>query len=260
MDADNADTFADGTSEPNEPNDTFTTARLVAIAAVLCAVALIAGLFIGRATKTVTKAAGSEHSSVDVGFLRDMMVHHDQAVTIAATEMWNGESNSIRQEALDIILAQRGEYVQMAERLDGWGVDSADPDGKAMGWMGMSVNVDDMPGLATPAQIEELRNARGRESDRLFLELMIRHHRAGAEMASAAASNAKNDWVIATAVLMARTQETEIAEMRRFGALDGIDIPDPGVLMDMPANTQATTPSDTTVAHDMDGMDHGTSG
>ena len=66
---------------------------------------------------------------------------------------------------------------------------------------------------------------------------MIRHHRAGAEMAAAAASNAKNDWVIATAVLMARTQQTEIAEMRRFGRLLGVAIPDPGTLTAMSHDT-----------------------
>ena len=213
------------------------TARFVAAAALLCALALIAGLFIGRATKKAPSTAGNTHSSVDVGFLRDMMVHHDQAITMAGSELWRGESNSVRQEALDILLGQRGEYVQMGERLDGWGVASAAPDGKAMGWMGMSVKVADMPGLATPAQLAGLQASSGKKSDELFLELMIRHHRAGAEMASAAASNAKNDWVIATAVLMARTQETEIAEMRRFGQLLGVDIPDPGVLMTMPHDT-----------------------
>ena len=216
---------------------TSANARLVAAVALLCALALIAGLFIGRATKNAPSTAVSTHSSVDVGFLRDMMVHHDQAITMAASELWRGESNSVRQEALDILLGQRGEYVQMGERLDGWGVASAAPDGKAMGWMGMSVKVADMPGLATPAQLAGLQASSGKKSDELFLELMIRHHRAGAEMASAAASNAKNDWVIATAVLMARTQETEIAEMRRFGQLLGVDIPDPGVLMTMPHDT-----------------------
>ena len=161
------------------------TARTAGVTALLCSAALVGGLFIGRATKTTVNAPGTEHSSVDVGFVRDMMVHHDQAVVMAASELWRGESSSVRQEALDILLAQRGEYVQMAERLDGWGVASAEPDGKAMGWMGMSVKVEDMPGLAT-------------------------------------------------AVLMDRTQETEIAEMRRFGNLMGVEIPDPGVLMTMP--------------------------
>lgn len=82
---------------------------------------------------------------MDVGFLRDMMVHHDQAVTMAASELWRGESSLVRQEALDNLLAQRGEYVQMAERLDSRGVASAEPGGKAMGCMGMSVKVEDMP-------------------------------------------------------------------------------------------------------------------
>ena len=113
-----------------DTDTTFATARFVVIAALVVALALIAGLFIGRASKQVPSTAGNEHSSVDVGFLRDMMVHHDQAITMAASEMWRGESNSVRQEALDILLAQRGEYVQMGERLDAWGVASADPDGK----------------------------------------------------------------------------------------------------------------------------------
>ena len=125
---------------------TLATARLVAAVGMLCAVALVTGLFIGRATKKAPSTAGTIHSAVDVGFLRDMMVHHDQAITMAASELWRGESNSVRQEGLDILLGQRGEYVQMGERLDGWGVASAAPDGKAMGWMGMSVKVEDMPG------------------------------------------------------------------------------------------------------------------
>ena len=44
-----------------------------------------------------------------------------------------------------------------------------------MGGMNMSQPML-MPGMLTPQQMEALRNAKGKEFDRLFLEGMIQHH------------------------------------------------------------------------------------
>ena len=40
-----------------------------------------------------------------------------------------------------------------------------------------------MPGMATDAQLSELADLRGTPQEVLFLQLMLRHHRAGAAMA-----------------------------------------------------------------------------
>lgn len=39
--------------------------------------------------------------------------------------------------------------------------------------------------MATPAQLDQMRSARGTDADRLFLTLMIAHHRGGVAMADA---------------------------------------------------------------------------
>lgn len=59
-----------------------------------------------------------------------------------------------------------------------------------MEWMGHAAVPSDgslMPGMATDTQLDRLRAADGRDADVLFLRLMTVHHRAGAEMAQAAA-------------------------------------------------------------------------
>lgn len=43
-----------------------------------------------------------------------------------------------------------------------------------------------MPGMASPEEIRRLRAARPEEANRMFLELMIPHHRASVPMAEAA--------------------------------------------------------------------------
>ena len=39
-----------------------------------------------------------------------------------------------------------------------------------------------MPGMATPAQLRDLRTAKGADVDRLYLDLMIAHHEGALEM------------------------------------------------------------------------------
>jgi uncharacterized protein (DUF305 family) len=71
-----------------------------------------------------------------------------------------------------------------------------------------------MPGLATAAQIEELRTLRGVDAERRFLELMIAHHEGAVEMADAALARASNDDVVRLAQSIVDSQTSEIALMQ----------------------------------------------
>jgi len=84
----------------------------------------------------------------------------------------------------------------------------------AMNWMGMSSDVDDMPGMATDDDIDRLANSSGVEADEVFVELMIEHHLGGIEMAEFAAERALSPEVRAMAASMAAAQTDEITEMR----------------------------------------------
>ena len=67
-----------------------------------------------------------------------------------------------------------------------------------------------MPGLATPAQVEELRGLTGAPAERRFLELMIAHHQGAVEMADAVLARSSNDVVVALAQSIVDSQTSEI--------------------------------------------------
>jgi uncharacterized protein (DUF305 family) len=71
-----------------------------------------------------------------------------------------------------------------------------------------------MPGMATEDQLDELRAARGKDAERLYLTLMISHHTAGVEMAEAGAELAETDQVRSLATKIQSGQQAEITLMQ----------------------------------------------
>lgn len=157
-----------------------------------------------------TTAPGN--ASADVGFARDMMTHHAQAVDMATLVRDRTDDPEMRQLALDIMLTQQAQIGQMQGWLTLWGypIASTDP---AMSWMGMPA-MGLMPGMATPEQLNQLRGLKGNEADGLFLQLMIAHHRGGVTMAEAAIKQAKEPAVRALAQSIMDAQTSEIALMQ----------------------------------------------
>jgi uncharacterized protein (DUF305 family) len=170
--------------------------------------------------------------SVDVGFLQDMITHHEQAVAMAQSELVNGSDPTVLSFAREILMFQSMEIGQMDQLLHEWGAGRGDPDRQAMTWMGMSTSLDTMPGMATKDQLAELRSAKGAEADALFLELMAAHHRGGLHMSEYAAEHADSSAVRVIAASAAQNQAVEINEfaetVERLGLpieIDKIEVP-----------------------------------
>jgi uncharacterized protein (DUF305 family) len=108
--------------------------------------------------------------------------------------------------------------------LAGWGIDPFERPDTAMGWMGQSIPVDEMPGLATEEQMQELRDSEGTETDALFLELMAAHHLGGVAMAQHATNHAEEPEVRELAATMARNQAIEVNEFRDVAERLGLDV------------------------------------
>jgi uncharacterized protein (DUF305 family) len=154
--------------------------------------------------------------SVDVGFARDMGAHHAQAVQIAELLRDRTDDEDFRVLAADIALTQQAQIGQMRGWLDVWGRPPTSVE-QPMRWMGHEVpegQVMVMPGLATDDQLAELRSLEGHDAEQLFLQLMIRHHEGGIEMASYAADNAEVSFVRTIAQGMVESQTAEIAQMQ----------------------------------------------
>ena len=154
------------------------------------------------------REAGPGLDSPEIGFARDMITHHAQAVDMATLIRERSTDPELRQIALDILLTQQAQIGQMQGWLSTWGypIASTEP---AMSWMGMPVS-GLMPGMASPEQLNQLRGLEGIEADILFLQLMITHHRSGVDMGQAALEQAHRPEVRALAQSMVNAQALEI--------------------------------------------------
>jgi uncharacterized protein (DUF305 family) len=175
------------------------------------------GYFIGVRT---TEPPGN---AVDVGFLRDMTDHHDQAVRMAQSELANGSDAVTKGFAMEIIMFQRQELGRIQNFQDELGVVHPEygPDRETMEWMGMSTPLNSMPGMATEEQLKQLDAAKGVEADKLFLILMQTHHTGGAHMADYEAENGADPKIRDMAERMARSQRIEVKEYQ--GVIDRLN-------------------------------------
>ena len=178
----------------------------------------LAGYWLGRAR---TPAAGS----VDVGFARDMSLHHEQAVVMAGLIYDRTDDPAIRTLAFDILTTQQGQIGIMSGWLDAWGLPWT-TSGPRMAWMGMPTE-GLMPGMATAEQLSALRAAEGTQADILFLQLMIPHHQGGVTMAEMAAAEAGQEPVRTLAQSIVEAQTLEIDYMRQLLAGKGVEAPAP---------------------------------
>lgn len=160
------------------------------------------------------RSPGPGPDSPEVGFARDMMTHHAQAVDMATLLRDRTADPALKQFALDIMLTQQGQIGQMRGWLDSWGHPVAST-GPAMAWMGMPTT-GRMPGMASPEDLNRLRNLSGEEADGLFLQLMIVHHRAGVAMGEAILSRTDRSEVRALAQSIVAAQAGEVAFMQEL--------------------------------------------
>ena len=120
--------------------------------------------------------AGIRFTDADVKFLQGMIPHHAQALemTVLVAERTANETMGRLAERID--LSQEDEIEMMQEWLGSRGQPVPDVDAHhAPGW-------EPMPGMLTADEMAELAAAAGGEFDRLFLELMIKHHRGAVTM------------------------------------------------------------------------------
>jgi uncharacterized protein (DUF305 family) len=169
-------------------------------------------------------------SSVDAGFARDMSTHHTQAVTMAGYERDNTTNPALKVLAFDIETSQETQVGEMTGWLAAWGLSRAGSIAP-MSWMSGHAHFGAgglMPGMATPAQMNQLESAHGRALDVLFLQLMIHHHQGGLPMAQYAADHASKAYVRALAAGMVVTQTSEIVQMEQLlRQLGGTPLPPP---------------------------------
>jgi uncharacterized protein (DUF305 family) len=152
------------------------------------------------------------YNDADVDFVRDMVVHHAQALRMA--ELAPGRVSDPRTAALAerIAAAQGPEIAGMQAWLESKDLQRVDLD-HASHAPGGTAHAD-MPGMATAAQLEQLVAARGEAFDRLFLQLMTVHHEGALQMADLALADGENVQVRALAQDIRVGQAVEIDRLQ----------------------------------------------
>lgn len=124
------------------------------------------------ASPAPARTSTEPYTAADVAFMQDMMVHHAQALEMARLVPDRTDSRDLRLLARRITESQDYEMGLMRRWLSGRGesVPALDGSGSQMAGMGT------MAGMATPEQMADLADSEDGAFERLFLELMIRHH------------------------------------------------------------------------------------
>lgn len=186
--------------------------RLLLATVTVLAALVVVMIFVAGARWTTSESADETYGSADIGFLQDMIDHHEQALLIASTYLDGNPDGGAALYASEVILFQQRELDRMDAWLSDAGMSRGSLEREAMTWMAMPTSVDEMPGMQAPARIAELGRARGARADRLFFDMMSEHHLGGAHMASAAATAARRADIRDFAARMADNQRIEVVE------------------------------------------------
>jgi uncharacterized protein (DUF305 family) len=179
---------------------------------------LVIGLVLGVAGGLLAPANQPGDDSAEAGFTRDMAAHHAQAVQMGMIAVERGSLPEVRYIGADISLTQQGQIGHMNQMLRDWGLNlnSAKP---PMSWMPdgpAALQNGRMPGMATQDEIAKLEKASGAEFDKLFLELMIRHHLGGVHMIDSALDQSDDADVKWIASAMKTSQQSEVTSLQQL--------------------------------------------
>ena len=213
---DDSGTVDDETSVDESMSDD-AAERLLRLVLIVLGTAVVTGLFAAAAIWALgaDDEPPAPMNAVDVGFLQDMLDHHDQALLISNLYLDNHPRGDAAPYAREVVMFQTRDIGWMEDWLADEGYARGAPDRTAMEWMGEPSPVAEMPGMQTPERLQELSDAQGTEADRLFFEIMTDHHLGGVHMGDHAAANGARDEIIEFAESVSRNQRIEVVEYRQ---------------------------------------------
>ena len=147
-----------------------------------------------------SKQSNSEYSSDDIAFAEMMIPHHEQAIEMSEIALLNTTNPDVLKLAQEIKDAQSPEIELM------------------MSWTGVKTSTHAghmMDGMLSQNELSDLREAKDKAFDRLFLEGMIKHHEGAIEMAQDVAAS-KNKEVADLSASIINAQELEIAKVKEL--------------------------------------------
>lgn len=163
------------------------------------------------AASSSSAQSSTDRNPADVTFATGMIPHHGQAIAMADMAVKQASDSQVKRLAAEIKAAQGPEITTLSGWLKAWGapVPSASMSaGHDMGGHG------GMAGMMSAAEMQQLEAASGMAFDKLWLEMMIKHHRGAIEMAKTELASGQNQPAKALAESISTSQAKEIATMQ----------------------------------------------
>ena len=161
------------------------------------------------ASTPATASASTDHNAADVTFVQGMIPHHTQAVAMSQQAATRATTPKVKDLAHRIEKAQEPEIQQMNGLLKAWGEPEPSPGMGDMGGMSRS----EMPGMMTDDQMSQLGTTSGAAFDRMFLQMMIEHHKGAIAMSQTELDQGENAEAKELAQSIITSQQAELTEM-----------------------------------------------
>ena len=157
-----------------------------------------------------TASTAGQFNAADVMFAQMMIPHHQQAVAMSDTlSKKSGVTAETTALAKEIKAAQQPEIATMQGWLKAWGHDM----GGGMGEMNHG-GTDD--GMATDAEMKTFDQTDGTAAEKMYLEMMTKHHQGAIMMAQSELKNGTSPDAIQLAKNIASSQQSEITTMKKL--------------------------------------------
>lgn len=163
------------------------------------------------------KYAALKGEDYDKAFTASMIVHHENAVSMAKFAATNASRQEIKDLAATIVTSQGKELADMTNWRTQWGYTAvSDHNLKDVEHDGSKTEEK----LTTETKLKKLT---GNDFDKAFLELMIMHHEDAVNMAAPAQANASHPEVKKLAQDIVITQTKEMTQMRTWQTQWGLN-------------------------------------
>jgi len=170
-----------------------------------------------------TASNGEVFNDADMEFATSMIPHHAQALEMVDLTVGRELSPEVESLTAAIREAQAPEVEQMTDWLTAWdepvpetSLNHANAESEGHDMEGMDDDMEgmeDMPGMMSGGEMDELEAASDAEFESMFLEMMIEHHTGAVEMAETEQAEGEYADAIALAEAIESSQTEEIETM-----------------------------------------------
>lgn len=160
-------------------------------------------------------ASQAQFNDADVAFVSGMVPHHTQAVEMADMILEQDSSEPVAVLANKIKSAQQPEIDQLESMLETFGEEAASAGGHGGGHGGGSTEPEHA-GMMSETQMQQLEQVSGVEAERMFLTMMIEHHRGAIQAADTELADGEHPPAQELANKIRDDQAAEIAEMEQL--------------------------------------------